>query len=335
MNKRKVLASGLMLWVGSLYAQPDADGTRKKHQEPETTTPHGAAAESGDKWDLKAGFLIETENVEGKTDRKGLWEPTLYLEALRGDWTLYGSLYQENHNVAQYYGVKGRSDWFNQYEFNVRYQLLSRGRYESGLMAGVRNYQWQYQREMGKAKRAYHSWRYTLQPDWRVQFTDNFVFSGWLASYRYLHNVHNNALPGKELESEAGWEYRLNNRLSVALNYYIDRGWSNSTDRRGEFSQQELRVYLPLILSPPHVPETLATPYLRRTLRTYYYNDERRVKEGETDTRFGLLLQQSLPCDLTLSLEYALELQHYHAVAGERAGDGKYHYTGFGMVWQF
>ncbi|MBJ2064721.1 OmpG family monomeric porin [Serratia odorifera] len=333
MNQIKVLASSLLVWAGTTCAQQaDAEHADSKHDRPPRLAAPATSPAAEKTWHITTGLLIETENVEGQSDNKGFWEPTLYLEAARGNWSIYGSFYQENHNGAHYYGTQGRSDWFNQYEINLRYLIASHAIYDLGLMAGVRHYQWQYKQQDGITR--YQTQRYTVQPDWEIRLGDQSRFSGWLALYQYINHVRQNALTDKELEGETGFGYQVNDLLSFKLNYYIDRGWNSGSDRLAEFSQQELRLYMPLTLTLWHTPLTV-TPYLRHSLDTDYYNVEQQRNDGETDTRIGLLLEQTLPQGIALSLEYAYELQRHHGTADDAGSNGKYHYTGVGLSYAF
>lgn len=326
-------ASALTLWAGAACAQQRAEEqVHRNHDEHELLSPPQLQPEPGKQWELKTGFLIETENVEGKSDNKGFWEPTVYLEAKREEWTIYGAYYQENHNTSGYYTTQGRSNWYNQYELNLRYLLLSGEGYEFGLQAGARNYQWQYNGNTNGKKNSYNTQRYTLQPDWQIGRSENITFSGWMALYNYVNHVGDNAINDKELEGETGFGHTFNDVVGIKMNYYIDRGWNTGRDRRTEFSQQELRLYLPLTLSVWHNNATVMTPYLRHSLNTHYYNSDRHENDTETDSRFGLLIEQALPYGLSLSLEYAYELQrHDHP----DAANTRYHYTGVGMAYTF
>lgn len=333
LNKCLRLAIILFFFAGHVHAENKQENMSQKNSTTQELPPL-EPPETQDKWQFKTGFLIETENVEGNSDGKGAWEPTLYLEAAKDRWTLAGSFYQENHNTTGDYRSAGRSDWYDQYEVTARYGLFTSEILEAGILAGARNYHWSYN-SGDKKGRSYNTQRYTLQPDWNLQLVPALHFSGWMAFSRFENNAIKNSLTRKEIEGETGFNYALNNTLSVTVNYYIDRGWNKKNLRENEFSQQELRVYLPVTFTLFRAGESRLTPYIRRSLSTWYYNNDRGRNERERDTRFGLLIEQNLPHNLSLTLEYGYELQRHPDTRDNDPSRTRFHYTGAGLSYLF
>lgn len=333
MKKYLWIAVSLLLCNSSVFAQNDRENQFQKNSSTDEALPPTQPTPP-DEWQIKTGLLIETENIEGKNDGNGAWEPSFYLELMKGDWTLTGSLYREDHNTTHYYQSRGRDDGYNQYEITARYALVTNEALNLGLLGGIRDYRWSYYTGENEGQ-TYHTQRYTLQPDWEIRLLPDLYFSGWLAVSKFENNVNRNGLTHKEIESETGVNYAFNEMLGMTLNYYIDRGWNKYSNHNGEFSQQELRLYLPVTLNLISVGESKLSPYIRRTLGTWNYNSDRQHNERERDTRFGLLLEQTLPHNIVLSLEYAYELQlHPDASEGDPSRT-KFHYTGVGLSYLF
>lgn len=333
MKKYLRMAVSLLLCNSSVFAQSDRENQFQKNSSTEEITLPAQLATTSE-WQIKTGLMIETENTEGSSDGKGAFEPTLYLELIKNRWTLVGSFYQEDHNTTHYYRSKGRDDGYDQYEITARYVLITSETLELGLMGGVRNYRWSYYTGDNQGQ-TYNTQRYTLQPDWDLQLMPDLHFSGWLATSQFENNVNRNGLTHKEIESEVGVNYAFNETLGMTLNYYIDRGWNEHSNRDGEFSQQELRLYLPVTLNLFSAGESKLSPYIRRTLSTWYYNSDHQRNERERDTRFGLLFEQALPYNLALSLEYGYELQLHPDTSGSDPSRTKFHYTGIGLSYLF
>ncbi|AWH88992.1 OmpG family monomeric porin [Limnobaculum parvum] len=330
--KKTGLLLGLLLPLSSVQAVETA--ALEPHQD--TTLSTDAALDSSEnndknQWRKKIGAMIETENVEGQGDKDGAFEPTVYLNMSYGKWDIYGSFYQEDQGVD--YSSQNRTDWFDQYELDGHYQFIDDQDYALGLMLGFRNYVWHYE-EDGKNSPG-NTQRYTIQPDWRVTITPKLSYNGWAALFNYYNHTEGNGYLDKELEGETGLKYAFNDTVALQVNYYLKRGWNLGDSQRGEYAQQEVRAYVPLTFNTWSAGATEVVPYARRTLDTYHYNEDRGVREKETDTRFGLLLNQELPHGFAVSLEYAYELQLHDHIADDAAGKTKYHYTGVGISYSF
>ncbi|MEE8731326.1 MAG: OmpG family monomeric porin [Rahnella inusitata] len=335
--KAKTLAALLCgaVSLSAFSAEKESVNKNEDHNSPEmlTPVPIGEVNPPAEKWSIQIGAMQETENVEGQGDKDGAYEPTVFINFSKGKWNLYGAFYQEDHNVD--YTQDTRSDWFNQYEFDAHYQFVDNADYALGLMLGFRNYQWEYNEDKHKEGNTYNTQRYTLQPDWSVSLSPVLKYNGWAALYNYYNNMDENGYLNKEFEGETGVKYSFSDAIAVQVSYYLDRGWNTGDSQRGEFSKQEARVYLPLNVDIFSSGKTLITPYARRTLDTYYYNDDRGEREGETDTRFGVLINQSLPAGFAISLEYAYELQLHDNTDASANAKTKYHYTGIGVTYSF
>ncbi|HFZ1320090.1 OmpG family monomeric porin [Klebsiella aerogenes] len=333
MKKYLWMSVSLLLCNSNVFAQSDRENQFQKNSSQEEIPPPAQLANTRE-WKIKTGLLLETENIEGNSDGKGAWEPSVYLELIKDRWTLGGSFYQEDHNTSHYYRLKGRNDGYDQYEITARYALVTSKTLALGMMGGVRNYRWSYYTGDNKGQ-THNTQRYTLQPDWNLQLIPDLHFSGWLTMSQFKNNVNRNGLTHNEIESEAGINFAFNETLSVTLNYYIDRGWNKYSERDGEFSQQEMRLYLPVIFNLFSVNESKFSPYIRRTLTTWYYNHDHQRNERERDSRFGLLFEQALPHNLALSLEYGYELQLYPDASGNEPSRTKFHYTSIGLSYLF
>lgn len=333
MKKSLLLTVSLLLCDTPAFAQRDQDEQYHKNSSLEEVSPSNPTTRQPE-WQITTGMLIETENVEGSSDGKGAWEPSLYLVLAKDRWTVTGSFYQENHNTAYDYRQKGRDDWYDQYELTARYSLHDSEVWHAGLMAGIRYYRWSYHTDDKKGQH-YRTLRYTLQPDWNVQITPDISSSGWLALSHFENNIHRNELTQKEAESESGLHYTVNETLGITLNYYLDRGWNQDHHQQGAFSQQELRLYLPLTFHLFAVGESRFSPYIRRSIDTWSYNSETQRKERERDTRLGLLIEQALPHNVSLSLEYAHEWQRHPDAREDQPSRTRFHYTGVGVSYLF
>jgi len=286
-------------------------------------------------WKIRAGWLIETENKEGQADKDGMWEPTLWMDFTRDRWSFYGSFYQETHKT-DYSEALSRGNWFNQYEFDARYLVLDEKAYALGLTFHFRNYTYIYHDNPALTQSGgYNTQRYAPQIDWRVNFTDKFKTTGWLALYNYANNTNENGIANKELKGEGGLEYRVTPIFAARLNYFIDRGWNTGGEKYGEFCRSQLRPYFPVTLSLFDAGTTTVTPYGRFTLNTWFENTSRNQRENATESRWGIFIEQKLSPQLILTLDYAYELQTRHNIAPGTQGKTKYHKTGIGMTYNF
>lgn len=335
--KMKVAAALLCGTVCSSAFSAESESVNKNedHNSPAmlTPVPIGNVALPAEPWKVQIGAMQETENTEGQGDKDGAYEPTVFVNFSKGKWNFYGSFYQEDHNVD--YSEDTRSDWFNQVEFDMHYQFVDNADYTLGLMLGFRNYQWQYNEDKKKEGNSYNTQRYTIQPDWSVSLSPALKYNGWMALYNYYNSMDDNGYLNKEFEGETGLKYSFTDDIAMQVSYYLDRGWNTGDSQRGEFAKQEARIYLPVSFDLFSSGKTVLTPYARRTLDTYYYNDDRGEREGETDTRFGLLINQPLPNGFAISLEYAYELQLHDNTDASANAKTKFHYTGVGVTYSF
>ncbi|ENI0244926.1 OmpG family monomeric porin [Salmonella enterica] len=324
-----LLASGIGLPV--IAADIDTDDIQQKVDTGLDQTP------ASKPWKVRAGLLIETENKEGQSfDKDGFFEPTLWMDFSRDRWTFYGSYYQETHGTNYSDGFS-RDNWFNQYEFDARYLMVDQKDLALGMTFHFRNYTFIYQDNPEKTQSGgYNSQRWSFQPDWRINFTDKFKSTGWVTVYNWYNNLHENGLANRELKGEGGFEYRFNPTIAVRLNYFIDRGWNtNSDDQTGEFCRSQLRPYIPITFSLFDAGPTTITPYGRWTLDVWSQNKSRNQRMHTTETRTGIFIEQKLSPHLSMTLDYAYEVQARHDLSPGDKPVVKFHKTGLGFIYSF
>lgn len=285
-----------------------------------------AAEPSG--WRYNIGAMYEIENVEGQgEDMDGLYEPSVYFNASKDRWSITVAMYQEG---AVDYSEQSRSTYFNRPELNVRYQWIDNEKYSIGLTGGARNYGYHFEDENGNKTGTANMMRYKFQPDWNVNINQDVSFNGWLSLFKFHNDLDETGYADSRIETETGIKYKLSDTMSLQANYYLERGYNADEDRNnGEFSTQEMRIYLPIELSS-HVS---ITPYTRLTLDRWsnwdWATDGEREKHN--NNRLGMLYAHSFDNGLSMTLEYAHEWQEHK----EDGSDDKFHYAGVGVNYAF
>ncbi|KNC87906.1 OmpG family monomeric porin [Trabulsiella odontotermitis] len=284
------------------------------------------AAEQDHPWDFNVGAMIESENVEGQgEDQDGLFEPSVYFNASKDAWRISVAMYQEG---PVNYSDRSRGTYFDRPELEIRYQFTGSDDFTFGLTGGFRNYSYHFEDESGKNTGSANMQRYKLQPDWDIKLSDDWRFSGWLALYQFGHDLDKTGYADSRVETESGVSWRLNETVSVKVNYYLERGFNTDNgSNNGEFSTQEIRAYLPISLG-----QTTITPYTRLGLDRWsnwdWQDDPER--EGHHFNRLGLLYAYDFDNGFSTTLEYAHEWEDH-----DEGKTDKFHYIGVGINYAF
>ena len=287
----------------------------------------GDAESSG--WSYNIGAMYEIENVEGQgEDMDGLYEPSIYFNAAKDKWSITVAMYQEG---AVDYSEQARGTYFNRPELNVRYQLVDNDKYSVGLTGGVRNYGYHFEDSDGNKDGTANTVRYKFQPDWNVNINQDWSFNGWLALFKFHNDLDESGYSDSRVETETGLKYKINDKVSLQTNYYLERAYNSDSDREnGEFSTQEMRIYLPIELDKNNT----LTPYTRLTLdrwNNWDWQTDGGDLEEHNNNRLGMLYAHSFSNGLSMTLEYAHEWQEHK----ENGGDDKFHYAGVGVNYAF
>ncbi|WP_435953590.1 OmpG family monomeric porin [Dryocola sp. BD626] len=287
-----------------------------------------ACAQAGEEksWHYNIGAMYEIENVEGQADDKdGLYEPSVYFNASWGDWSIALTMYQEG---AADYGNFTRGTYFNRPEMDIRYQFYEAEGGTFGFTSGVRNYGYHFKNEDGSNNGTANTQRYKFMPDYLIKINDDWSFGGWLAYYRFDNDLDKTGYSDSRVETETGVTWRINETFSLRANYYLERGFNTDSDKNnGEFSTQEMRIYLPINLG-----NTVLTPYTRLGLDRWSNWDwsEDIDRENHDYNRLGLLYAYDFNNGLSMTLEYAYEWEHH-----DEGADDKFHYAGIGVNYAF
>nr|WP_318381587.1 OmpG family monomeric porin [uncultured Enterobacter sp.] len=285
----------------------------------------GAQAEES-AWRYNIGAMYEIENVEGQgEDKDGLYEPSIYFNAAWGDWTIAVAMYQEG---AADYSNFTRDTYFNRPELDIRYQILSSDAFSLGYTGGIRNYGYHFKNADGSNNGTANTQRYKFMPDWNVKLSENLSFSGWLAYYRFDNDLDKTGYSDSRVETETGLTWTINETVSLKTNYYLERGFNTDSDKNnGEFSTQEMRIYLPVSLG-----STTLTPYTRLGLDRWSNWDwqDDITREDHHYNRLGLLYAYDFNNGLSMSLEYAYEWEDH-----KEGADDRFHYAGVGVNYSF
>ena len=282
------------------------------------------------RWKPTIGVLQETENVEGSGDKDGFYEPTVFFNITNGKWTFGITNYNENHSFE--YSDWTRGDYLNRTELSGHYKFLDTDNYAVGLGIALRNYQWIH--KDSEPSSTNNRWL-NIQPDWRYSFTDKISYEGWLGFYNMFNNGQDAGYTDKELETESGIVYKLNDTVSIKLNYYLDRGWNLGETSVHTFNNQQIRGYVPVTLKIFDDKNTVVTPYFRQTVYNASWDEDNQRENKERDTRLGIRLDQELPAGFAISLEYAYEMRDGVDTAPGTKDFNKYHYTGVGINYTF
>ncbi|MGL5384996.1 MAG: OmpG family monomeric porin [Enterobacterales bacterium] len=286
----------------------------------------GAQASEDSNWHYNIGAMYEIENVEGQADDKdGLYEPSIYFNASKGDWTIALAMYQEG---AADYSNFTRGTYFNRPELEIRYQAIGNDDVTLGFTGGVRNYGFHFKNDNGSNAGTADTQRYKFQPDWKIKINEDWSFGGWLAYYRFINDLDKTGYSDSRVETETGVTWKIDDTFSLRTNYYLERGFNSDSDKNnGEFSTQEMRIYLPISLG-----NTTLTPYTRLGLDRWTNWDwsEDVDREDHSYNRLGMLYAYDFNNGLSMTLEYAYEWQNHHDAA-----DDKFHYAGIGVNYSF
>ncbi|WP_159566861.1 OmpG family monomeric porin [Budvicia diplopodorum] len=286
----------------------------------------GSQATENNSWNYNIGAMYEIENVEGQADDKdGLYEPSVYFNASHGDWTISVAMYQEG--PADYSNFT-RGTYFNRPEMDIRYQIIDNESGSLGLTGGIRNYGFHFKNDDGSNNGTANTQRYKLQPDWMIKLNDDWKFAGWLAYYRFDNDLDKTGYSDSRVETETGVTWKIDDTFSLKTNYYLERAFNTESNRNnGEFSTQEMRIYLPISMG-----STTLTPYTRLGLDRWTNWDwsEDIDREDHGYNRLGLLYAYDFNNGLSMTLEYAHEWQNHHD-----GGDDKFHYAGIGANYSF
>lgn len=216
----------------------------------------GVQAEENN-WHYNIGAMYEIENVEGQgEDKDGLYEPSVYFNASYGAWRIAMTMYQEG--PADYSNFT-RGGYFNRPELDIHYQFVESDDFSFGVTGGVRNYGFHFKDAEGANAGTANTQRYKIMPDWDLKLSDQLRFGGWLALYRFDQDLDQTGYSDSRVETETGVTWKFNDTVSLKANYYLERGFNEVTDsNNGEFSTQEMRIYLPISLG-----STTLMPYTR------------------------------------------------------------------------
>ncbi|MEW7314929.1 OmpG family monomeric porin [Buttiauxella gaviniae] len=277
-------------------------------------------------WHYNIGAMYEIENVEGQADDKdGLYEPSVYFNASYGAWTVALTMYQEG--PADYTNFT-RGTYFNRPEMDIRYQFIDNETGSFGFTSGIRNYGYHFKNDDGSNNGTANTQRYKFQPDWNINFNNAWSFSGWLAYYRFDNDLDKTGYSDSRVETETGVTWKINETFTLRTNYYLERGFNTDSDKNnGEFSTQEMRIYLPIALG-----NTTLTPYTRLGLdrwTNWDWSDDI-DREDHNYNRLGMLYAYDFQNGLTMTLEYAYEWENHNEGA-----DDTFHYAGIGVNYAF
>ena len=277
-------------------------------------------------WNYNIGAMYEIENVEGQgEDKDGLYEPSVYFNASYGDWSIALSMYQEG---SADYSDLSRGTYFNRPEIDIRYQIVDNDDWSLGFTGGMRNYGYHFKNDDGSSNGTANTQRYKFQPDWNVKINHDWSFSGWLAYYRFDNDLDQTGYSDSRVETETGFSWRINETVTLRTNYYLERGFNTDSDKNnGEFSTQEMRIYLPIALG-----NTTLTPYTRLGLDRWTNWDwsEDIDTENHDYNRLGLLYAYDFRNGLSMTLEYAFEWENH-----DEGDNDKFHYAGIGVNYAF
>lgn len=322
--EKKILAAVFVLLSLTLSAKETDEKELVTERQNKVSAPWNG-------WHGTFGILQETENVEGSADKDGFYEPSVYFDLRKGNWSFGMTNYNENHNFD--YNDWTRGNYLNRLELRGHYKFADNENYGLGLGAAVRNYQWY--RKGGTSPTTTNNRWLNIQPDWRYNFTPKLSYEGWLGLYSMFNNAQENGYSDKELETESGLNYSFNDFISVKLNYYLDRGWNLGGTTANSFNNQQIRGYVPMNFDFFKDKKTTITPYFRQGFINKSWNTDADQPNNEIDTRLGLRLDQQLPAGFAVSLEYAYEMRNQKDSAPGQKSFTKFHYTGVGLSYSF
>lgn len=277
-------------------------------------------------WHYNVGAMYEIENTEGQADDKdGLYEPSIYFNASRGDWSFALAMYQEG--PADYSNFT-RGTYFNRPEMDLHYRFYESEKGSFGFTTGIRNYGYHFKNDDGSSNGTANTQRYKFMPDYTIKINDSWSFGGWLAYYKFDNDLDKTGYSDSRVETETGITWDINETLSLRTNYYLERGFNiDSARNNGEFSTQEMRIYLPIALG-----NNTLMPYTRLGLDRWTNWDwsEDIDREDHDYNRLGLFYAHDFNNGLSMSLEYAYEWEHH-----TEGDDDKFHYAGIGVNYAF
>lgn len=286
-----------------------------------------------DGWRFKLGYLQETENTEGQSiDRDGTFMPTYYLFSYTKDWSVWLALHQEYYNFD--YGDGSHGMRLNRHEFTLRHQYYTSDDLKLGFSLGFTEYAFAINNEHGD-NTSTTAQRYALQPDWDWSLTDKLSLAGWFAYYEKQNNLEKIQYSRHQIETESGINYKFTDDTILKLNIYFNRGWDNGNERYGEFSDPQIRGYLPIQYRFTSSSTGTLIPYFRASLGGWYYNAGKNRYEHNYFNRFGMRWEQSFSKDWNWFIDYAWEPRTFRNADPDQEKYTDFHYTSAGLSYSF
>jgi outer membrane protein G len=323
-----LLSSALYVYPGITFAS-DVYEENVQAQEDAVTSN----VSSDEEWHFKLGYLQETENTEGQSiDRDGTFMPTYYLFSYTKDWSVWLALHQEYYNFD--YGDGSHGTRLNRHEFTLRHQYYTSDNLKLGFSLGFTEYAFAMNNEHGD-NTSTTAQRYALQPDWDWSLTDNLTYVGWFAYYEKQNNLEKIQYSRHQIETETGLNYKFTDDTVLKLNFYFNHGWDNGNERYGEFSDPQIRGYLPIQYRFTSTSNGTLIPYFRSSLGGWYYNAGKDRYEHNYFNRFGLRWEQSLSKDWNWFIDYAYEPRTFRNADPDQEKYTDFHYTSAGLSYTF
>lgn len=292
---------------------------------------HNKKSLISESWQMTFGLLQETENISGPVDKDGYYEPSIYFDLSKGNWSFGITNYNQNNNVE--YKDWTRGSYLNRLELRGHYSFINNENYDLGLLVAVRNYQWFHK---GGANPTVTNNRWlNFEPNWRYNFTSKLSYEGSLGLYSMFNNGQENGYSDKELETESGLNYIINDFISVKLTYYLDRGWNLGGPIATSFNNQQIRGYIPMNFNLFEEKKTTVTPYFRQGFINKTWDSTLDKSNNEIDTRFGISFDQELSAGFAMSLEFAYEMRNGKNTAPGQKSFNKFYYTAVGLSYSF
>ncbi|EEG2530094.1 OmpG family monomeric porin [Salmonella enterica] len=135
------------------------------------------------------------------------------------------------------------------------------------------------------------------------------------------------------------WMDFSRDRWTFYGSYYQETHGTNYSDgfsRDNWFNQYEFDArYIPITFSLFDAGPTTITPYGRWTLDVWSQNASRNQRMHTTETRTGIFIEQMLSPHLSMTLDYAYEVQARHDLSPGDKPIVKFHKTGLGFIYSF
>lgn len=286
-----------------------------------------------DEWHFKLGYFHETENTEGQgADKDGTFEPTYYLFSYNQNWSVWLALHQEYYNFDYSDGSHGTR--LNRHEFTLRNQYYTSDKLKLGFSLGFTDYLFVINDSHGQ-NTANNAQRFAFQPDWDWALTDTMSLAGWFAYYEKQNNLEKIQYSRHQIETESGVVYKFTDDTTLKMNFYFNRGWDNQGERFGEFSDPQIRGYLPIKYHISGSTTGTLIPYFRASLGGWYYNSSKDRYEHNYFNRFGLRWEQEFLKDWNWFIDYAYEPRTYRDATPDEDKHTDFHYTSAGVSYTF